>query len=107
MILYYFRFLSTIFLVRCWRVCVCVCVVVFLFTFLRCSADSYIRKHRAKTMTPQAASVSLNMFIILRQERNEIMQNDIEVSREKYTAQYYFEAKISKKNIHRPGNDLD
>jgi len=58
-------------------------------------------------MTPQAASVSLNVFIVLRHERNEILRNDIEWSRDKYIAQYYFKAKISKKTIDRPGNDLD
>jgi len=47
------------------------------------------------------------MFIVLRQERNEILCNDIQSSREKYIAQYYFKAKISKKNIDRQGKDLD
>jgi hypothetical protein len=58
-------------------------------------------------MTPQAASVSLNTFIVLGQERNEILRNDIETFREKYIAQYYFKTKISRKYIHRSVIELD
>ena len=43
-ILYYFGFLSTVSLARCW----CVYVVAFLCTFLWCSGNSYIPQHRAK-----------------------------------------------------------
>ena len=56
-------------------------------------------------MTPQAASVSLNICIVLRQYE---MRIDTESCTEKYMyiAQYYFKAK-SRKNIDRPGNDSD
>jgi len=47
-------------------VCVYVCVVVLLYTFLWFSGDSYSPKQRAKIMTSQAASVSLNIFFFLR-----------------------------------------
>ena len=83
------------------------CVVVFLCAFLWCSGDTYIPKHRAKAMTPQATLVSFNMFVVLRQERNEILRNDIEQYREKYIALYYFETKISTKYIHHQVIDLD
>jgi len=86
---------------------VCVCVAIFLCTLLWCSGDPYIPKHRAKAMTRQAVSVSFNMFIVLKQDRNEILRNDIEQYREKYIALNYFEVKISKKNIDRSGNELD
>jgi hypothetical protein len=82
---------------------------VLWFSFLPFFRAAAIRTfiHRAKVRTPQATSVSLNMFIILRQERNEMLRNDIESSREKYIAQYYFKAKIYKKNTDRPEKDLD
>ena len=84
-----------------------VCVVVFLFTFLWYSGDSYMLKQKAKLMTLQAASVSLNVFIVLRLQRNEILRNNIESSREKYVTRYYFKAEISGKYIQSPGIDLD
>jgi hypothetical protein len=71
-----FGFLNTISLVI-------LCVVVFLGNFLWCSGDSYILKHRAKIMTPQAASVSLGVFVVLKQGRNEVLGNFIESCREK------------------------
>jgi hypothetical protein len=48
-------------------------VVVFLGDFLWCSGDLYIRKHMAKLMTPQAASVSLGVFVVLKEGLNEIL----------------------------------
>jgi len=48
-------------------VCVCVCVVVLLCNFRWFSGDSYIPKQRAKIMTSQAATVSFNIFNVLRQ----------------------------------------
>ena len=45
------------------------------------------------------------MFIVLRQERNEILRND-KKSRDKYIAQYYLKAKIYIKISDRPLIDL-
>jgi len=77
-------------------VCVCVCVVVLLCIFLWFSGNLYFLKHRAKVTTPQGASVSFNMFIVLKQERNSILRKDIETSRGKFIAHHYLRAEISK-----------
>jgi hypothetical protein len=37
-------------------------------------------------MTPNAVLVSLNMFIVLRKKRNEILLNDSELSKQKFIA---------------------
>jgi hypothetical protein len=71
-----FGFLNTISLVILF-------VVFFLGNFLWCSGDSYILKHRAKVMPPQAASVSLGVFVVLTEGRKEILGNYIESCREK------------------------
>jgi hypothetical protein len=42
-------------------------VCVFWFFFLAFFDAAVIRKHMATIMTPQASSVSLNVFIVLRQ----------------------------------------
>jgi len=61
----------------------------------------------AKITTPQAASVSFNVFIVLRQDRNKRLRNDTDSHREKYIAQHYFKAKISRKYIDCPWIGLD
>jgi hypothetical protein len=50
-------------------------------------------------MPPQAPSVSLNMFIVLKEGRNEILRKDIESFREKYIAQIYFKANMYNKIV--------
>jgi hypothetical protein len=58
----------------------------FSLTDLLCSGNLYILKHRAKAVTPQAASMKFNMFIVHKDVRNEILPNGFETSREKYIA---------------------
>jgi len=77
---------------------------VFFWPTARAAAIRTFPNHRAKVKTAEASSVSFTVFIVLRQERNEILRNDIESYRDKYIAQYSFKAKIYRKNIDLRGS---